>query len=337
MRYKLVSDFKSIDINKWIRFVENHPKGNIFQTPYIYETYQITEKFDPLVIIALNGDDDIIGLQVSVTKRIYNNSLGVLTAHSIVQGGPLILNEDKDVLDCILIEYNEKIKGKAIYTQFRNMWEWGQLKQIFAFNKMIYEDHLDILFDLKKGEEVLLKEMKRDRRKGINQAYNKGILVKKIDLENKEVLNETYLILKNVYQRIKLPIPSIDYFRNVKKKLGKNLLSLGLYVENELIAVRLVLCYKNLIYDWYAGAKDEFLSFRPNDVLPWEIMKWGIKDKFETFDFGGAGKPNIPYGVRDFKLKFGGELVNFGRFEIVHKPFLMKMAKTGLILKQKIS
>jgi len=27
----------------------------------------------------------------------------------------------------------------------------------------------------------------------------------------------------------------------------------------------------------------------------------------------GAGKPSEKYGVRDFKAKFGGNLVNFGR------------------------
>ena len=50
---------------------------------------------------------------------------------------------------------------------------------------------------------------------------------------------------------------------------------------------------------------------------------------FNQFDFGGAGKPNQHYGVRDYTLKFGGKLVNFGRYEIVHKKHLFKIGKIG--------
>ncbi len=91
-----------------------------------------------------------------------------------------------------------------------------------------------------------------------------------------------------------------------------------------------------MIYDWYAGADDSYLEYRPNDILSWSILKWGIKNNYEVFDFGGAGKPNVPYGVRDYKLKFGGELVNFGRFEIIHKPSVFKSGKIGLHIYKKI-
>ena len=50
------------------------------------------------------------------------------------------------------------------------------------------------------------------------------------------------------------------------------------------------------------------------------------------FDFGGAGKPNVPYGVRDHKLKFSENLVEFGRFEKIYHPLLYKFALLGLRL-----
>jgi lipid II:glycine glycyltransferase (peptidoglycan interpeptide bridge formation enzyme) len=52
-----------------------------------------------------------------------------------------------------------------------------------------------------------------------------------------------------------------------------------------------------------------------------EVFLWGHERGFTRFDFGGAGKPNVPYGVRDYKLKFGGELVNTGRMIRIHRPF----------------
>jgi lipid II:glycine glycyltransferase (peptidoglycan interpeptide bridge formation enzyme) len=44
----------------------------------------------------------------------------------------------------------------------------------------------------------------------------------------------------------------------------------------------------------------------------------------------GAGKPDEPYGVRDFKAEFGGELVERGRFLCIRKPLLYKIGTLGV-------
>ena len=49
----------------------------------------------------------------------------------------------------------------------------------------------------------------------------------------------------------------------------------------------------------------------------------------------GAGKPDENYGVREFKEKFGGELVEYGRFIRINNPLLYKLGTSALsILKQ---
>ena len=65
-------------------------------------------------------------------------------------------------------------------------------------------------------------------------------------------------------------------------------------------------------------------------------MRWGIVNGIKVFDWLGAGKPNKEYGVRDFKLEYGGKVVEFGRYEKIHKPFLMEIGKIGLKLWQKL-
>ena len=59
----------------------------------------------------------------------------------------------------------------------------------------------------------------------------------------------------------------------------------------------------------------------------WNVILWSKENNYKVFDFGGAGKPKIPYGVRDYKLKFGGELVNYGRYEKEHKKILMLLGR----------
>ena len=98
----------------------------------------------------------------------------------------------------------------------------------------------------------------------------------------------------------------------------------------------LALVYKNTIYDYYAGSLIEHYNKYPNDLIPWEVFKWGKNNGFTKFDFGGAGKPNIPYGVREYKKKFGGYFVNYGRYNKVHKKISYSLAKFMFWVWQKI-
>jgi len=106
--------------------------------------------------------------------------------------------------------------------------------------------------------------------------------------------------------------------------------------ESEIIGCMLALSYKDTIYDFYAGSMVKFYNKYPNDLISWEVFKWGKGNGYKVFDFGGAGKPDVSYGVRDYKKKFGGEFVNFGRYEKVHQPMIFEIAKVGFKLWQKI-
>ena len=46
----------------------------------------------------------------------------------------------------------------------------------------------------------------------------------------------------------------------------------------------------------------------------------------------GAGKPDEGYGVRDFKARFGGTMVEEGRFIHVSHPVLYSIGKIGVKL-----
>ena len=51
----------------------------------------------------------------------------------------------------------------------------------------------------------------------------------------------------------------------------------------------------------------------------------------------GAGSPDENYGVRDFKARFGGELVEYGRFKKILNPILYEAGKIGLKFISKVS
>jgi len=315
--------------NQWSQFVSNHPHGNIFQTPEMYEVYKRTKYYKPVLVYLVNEKQELDGILLAVIQKEGAGLKGRLTARSIISRGPLVSDNDPKLLDKILKKYKNKIGKLAIYSQFRNLWDWGKLKNIFVKNGFVYEPHLDILIDLKRPKHEVFKSIHKGRKKNIRRAESAHLEFHEV--KNLADFEKCYLLIKKNYKRIGLPCPDKSFFMNsVEFLIGENSLkTFSVNFDDEIIACRLVLCYNKTIYDWYAGTNSNYLAKYPNDFLPWKIMEWGIDNGFELFDFGGAGKPDIPYGVRDHKLNFGGDLVEFGRFELIHKRLLFFIGKKG--------
>ena len=95
------------------------------------------------------------------------------------------------------------------------------------------------------------------------------------------------------------------------------------------IGVLTLLCYGRVAIYWYTGTLREAAQCRAGDVLVWEAIERARLHGCEVLDFGGAGKPDEPYGVREFKAKYGGSLVDFGRDMWVPSPRRLRLATTA--------
>ena len=111
----LISDSNKIDKTKWSEFVYNHPHGNVFQTPEMYEVYQSTKNYEPVFLAVVNNRDEIAGTLLAVIQKEYSGVLGNFTARSIIHGGPLIKDDDPgDVADKIkkALEFGKMMDGR---------------------------------------------------------------------------------------------------------------------------------------------------------------------------------------------------------------------------------
>ena len=103
------------------------------------------------------------------------------------------------------------------------------------------------------------------------------------------------------------------------------------------IGGRVTLMHKEVVYAYSVGVPNKYKRLYPNALLNWEIIRWGAGNGYRTFDFGGAGKPDKEYGVREFKRQFGGKLVNYGRCKKIHSPVKMKIAEMGFEVYRKMT
>lgn len=327
---------QKIDRQKWSDFVYHHPHGNIFQTPEIYEVYKNTKNYEPIFLAVVNKNNEILGVLLSVIQREYKGPIGDLTARSIIWGGPLVKNNDTQVICLILREYDKIARKKAIYSQFRNLWYVQKFNEMFNELGYSLKDYLNIIIDLKKSEDLLWKELHPKRRSQIRRASKRSLAAR--ELKDPDSINKVYPILVEVYNNAKLPIADKSMFIAATKILAPRgmIKYFGAFYNDEIIGVRCVLAYRETLYDWYAGSLRQYYNKYPNDLLPWEVFKWGKERGYTIFDFGGVGRSDKEYGVRDYKKKFGGKFVKYGRFEKVHMTIKYKIAKIGFSLWQRI-
>jgi serine/alanine adding enzyme len=335
MSVKIIKDVNEVNMNDWYHFLKEHNDGNVFQSPFMYHVYNKTPKHKPLIFVAQNNGD-IQGILLAVIQQQIKGALSYFSARSIIWGGPIAGNNNPDIISRLLRSYEEEIKQKAVYSQIRNTSLNNDLKSIYIENKFNYEDHLNILVDLSKSEEDLWKDLNSKARNKIrNSKKNNCVVEVKEDLDT---MMFCYNLLSQLYQRNRLPLNDIRFFQNLinmtDKKVNTKLFTAN--YEGKIIAFRLALLYEKHIYDLYAASDPQYSYVHPNDLLPWEIFIWGKKNGYHIFDFGGAGNPDTPYGVRDYKMKFGGEVVNPGRYEKIHSAISYRIAEKGFRLWQKI-
>ena len=67
-----------------------------------------------------------------------------------------------------------------------------------------------------------------------------------------------------------------------------------------------------------------------NEVFFLGVDYYVVVHGCNRFDMMGAGKPDEAYGVRDFKARFGGEQVEYGRFLYIRKSLLYWIGKLGV-------
>jgi len=329
----------SPDTKQWSEFVYNHPQGNIFQTPEMAEVYRRTKNYKPITLAAIDeGTNEMLAVLLAVLVKVKTGFLGSFFTRSVIHGGPLAVEGEKGVIALKpLMEYHDKIVQKNVmYTLIRNLYDTIFLSSSLADAGYTYEEHFNFLIRLDRPEEEIWRDIHKSRKKGINRAANKGVVIE--EMRDKRIIPIFYGIVEETYKNARVPLADISLFESTFDLLVSGNMAkfyLAKY-EDTFIGARLVTTYKKVIFDWYAGALINYLPMYVNEALVWHILKGGANSGYFTFDFGGAGNPSEEYGVREFKRRFGGKMVNFGRYAKIHSPVKMKIAEKGFSIYRKM-
>jgi serine/alanine adding enzyme len=309
----------------WNVFLQKHPKTTLFQTPEMAKVYSNTKGYEAIPFLAISDQGKICASLLAHTTLL----VGTNSKRVVVQSGPLHADTTEGIaaLRMLLQNFSKKCAEKAIYTEIRNFWDQSSILQEFAVCGLQFEDHLAAILDLRKSETELWKTLKQDKRKGVEKAKQRF----ELDVQETTDLNaveECYRILQDTFTQAGHPLPHKSLFSSLLQVLHSQGAKLLFVVKNgERIAVQVALFGHGIIHAWYTGTKREFRHCYAGDLLIWHLISYGATNQYHTFDFGGGGPPNVEYGPRTYKTRFGAEFPNYGLFKCVYSPQKVALAQ----------
>lgn len=322
---------RELDIVTWRAFVAGHPDGNIFHTPEMHWVFAGAARHRPTCWAALDERGRPLALLPVVETAVLNGPLRRLSARAVVYGGVLCRPDElgQKALAALLQVYARQHHPAAIFTELRNQADCTNLQPVLAAAGFRFEGHLNYLIDLTQPEDVLWRQISRSRRRAIRAAGRRGVEI--IEADDEAQVADGYVVLQSIYARVQVPLPDQSLFTSAFQVLApRGMMSLLLArYDGRTIGATFNLQFNGRVQSWYGGVDHEARGLAAIEALDWHAICRGREMGLTTFDFGGAGKPDEPYGPRDYKARFGGELVNYGRNTLIHAPRLLRVSQLG--------
>ena len=301
----------NIDRKAWAAFVAKHPQGNIFQTPEMYDVYACAEHVATMAIATMEGDE-IVGILVAQYMTNGGSLASWITARSIITGGPLAKDNKPEIVEALMREYRRLLPRKTIYSEIRPIYP---MYDVPGWKRV---GHYNLVMRVDKSEEELWNGMHKERRRNVGQAEKAGLRFEEVT--ETAGRREVVALLRKTYERKHVPMADDSLFARLTEIMPEYVRFFAAYKEDKMIAGQIRLGYKDLLYAWYAGSDEEYFKLRPNDFTMWNVIRWAREKGYKEFDFGGGGEPGKAYGVRDYKLKYGCEMFDYGRYILAHRP-----------------
>ena len=180
-------------------------------------------------------------------------------------------------------------------------------------------DRNTYLIELPKTVEDAWKNIGSKTRGMVRKAKKNDVIVR-FDADENWIL-KYWDILEITYAKNKLKVPfPFERLSNLWEELGaNNLLFVGAYINEKMIAGAMIPYNNYKMINLTCAAIPDFNKYAPNNLIQWEIIKYGINRNIELYDMYGGGQG--PIGK--FKKSFGSQYYEFHHL-VYENSFAMK-------------
>lgn len=284
------------------------------------------------------------------------------TRRAIIIGGPTLADDATDEeVSALLCAVNRSLLSRKagvglspIYIEIRNFNDYCHWRTAFVAAGFNYQPHLNFHVDCTDLDAMwnrLSANRRRQIRKQSAQTLQESIATSAVTEQD---VREWYAILHQLYcTKVRTPLWPVEFFLNAYRQgVGRFVLVRynGKIIGGSMLVVKPTITPTStaiapdrtstggVAYEWYeCGLNTEYKDQCPSVMTTYADMLYAHEQGCAYYDMMGAGVPDKPYGVRDFKQRFGGRLVEYGRWLYVARPLLYGIGQMGVALLRKHS
>ena len=102
MQWKLLTN-KEISSEQSLSYIDKHPYGTIFHTPYMFEVYRETPNYEPFAYYAVDDQRQIKAMLAGVIETVKPGFLSRLSKRAVMMQAPIF--DEIGAIDFLLSEY----------------------------------------------------------------------------------------------------------------------------------------------------------------------------------------------------------------------------------------
>ena len=317
--------FNEIDASEWQQLVARSPTASFFQTKECYDFYQKLVFLEGF-LFGISENGKLTGLCCGYIVAEGGRIKQFFSRRAIIPGG-LLLDENisETALSALLETVKNALSKKAIYVEIRNYNDYSFVRQTIESAGFAYKPHLNIQVPTVDVSSAF-KKISESKRRQLKQNEKAGVVCE--ESKSLDDLKAFYTLLNQLYtKKINKPLFPFVFFEELQKQPFAHFF----IVKKEKQVLGGIVCIELLskvLYEWFICGNDKKAQgIYPSLAATWQAIKYASENGFDYFDFMGAGKPDKGYGVRDFKSRFGGDEVEYGRFLYLCKPQLFVFVK----------
>lgn len=341
--------------SQWCSFAADHPNASYYQSASFFRFAGSWPEAEP-VLLACVADDgsatQVLGSLLAVVVhepyggvvagRLMRPLYRALSRRTLVYGGPLLApapqQEQADTLLVLLQALHDAVGKRSHFIQFRNAYDLSPFRDAFKSLGYRWQDRLNMLVDTT-SEQQAWASMSGSRRRQVRSSLQRGATI--VDAPTPAQADQLYAILRELYKKkVRKPLPSKAFFQALASAKADEAQMLAVCLDGRVIGgIACTLLPAKVMHEWYVCGLDN--EYRQQKIYPSVLATWaGVRQAarlhIPVFDFMGLGQPGTPYGVRDFKARFGGQWVNHGRYVRKNNLWLYAIASAGFQIWKRI-
>lgn len=325
---------EQMDVAAWEALLHVAARSTVFQSKACYDFYD-SLSFMEAFVFSVEEDEVLKGVIVGFILSDGGKVKRYFSRRAIINGGPLLADDISDeALKTLLKACSTALKKKVIYIESRNLNDYSNCKDVFRQCGFRYDPHLGYIVPTPSEEEVNQKIEKR-RMQNVRSALRNGVSI--VEHPDETDLKAFYVLLEDLYKtRVKTPLYPYEFFQKLNQS-DIGLILLLKYEEKVIGGQVSLLLPGRAVYDLFMTGDDVTCKkLRPSTVATYSGIQYAATHNCRYCDLMGAGKPGEQYGVRDFKASFGGQLVEFGRYQYICNSLLYGVGKLAVKIMKRI-